>query len=167
MFRSLRHRNFRLFFIGQFVSLCGSWMQQTAQAWLVYRLTRNPLMLGAVAFVGQFPVFLLGFYSGSKVDQMDHLKLVRWTQTLAMLQALILAVLAWGGWIQVWHVFALALFLGAVNAFDMPARQVLIGELVPVEFRHNAIALNSTIVNASRIFGPALAGVLIGWVGEA
>jgi len=166
MFRSLRYRNFRLFFFGQFASLCGSWMQQTAQSWLVYRMTRDPMMLGLVAFLGQFPVFLLGFYAGSLADRSDRLAIVRWTQALALLQALALALLAWGGWIQVWQVLLLAFLFGAINAFDMPARQVLIGELVEVKDRHNAIALNSTIVNASRILGPALAGLLIVWAGE-
>lgn len=167
MFSALRHRNFRLFFFGQFVSLTGSWMQNTAQAWLVYRLTQDPLMLGLVAFVGQFPVFVLGFYAGFAVDHADHLRLVKRTQFLAMVQAALLALLTWGGQIQVWQVFVLSLGLGIVNSFDMPARQVLIGELVPVDHRHNAIALNSTVVNASRIVGPALAGLAIACAGEA
>lgn len=167
MFSALRHRNFRLFFFGQFVSLTGSWMQNTAQAWLVYRLTQDPLMLGLVAFVGQFPVFVLGFYAGFAVDHADHLRLVKRTQFLAMVQAALLALLTWGGHIQVWQVFVLSLGLGVVNAFDMPARQVLIGELVPVDHRHNAIALNSTVVNATRILGPALAGLAIAYAGEA
>ncbi|MBI5631016.1 MAG: MFS transporter [Elusimicrobia bacterium] len=166
MFRSLSHRNFRLFFFGQTISLCGSWMQQTAQSWLIYRLTKDPMMLGLSAFAGQFPVFLFGFYAGSVVDQADHVKLLRWTQFLAMVQASVLAVLVWLGRIQVWHVFTLAFCQGLVNAFDMPARQVLIGELVPSEHRHNAIALNSTITNAMRILGPALAGLIIGSMGE-
>ena len=167
MFSALSHRNFRLFFFGQFVSLTGSWMQNTASAWLVYRLTKDPLMLGLVAFVGQFPVFVLGFYAGFAVDHADHLRLVKRTQFLAMVQAAMLALLTWGGHIQVWQVFALSFSLGVVNAFDMPARQVLIGELVPVDHRHNAIALNSTVVNASRILGPALAGLAIASAGEA
>lgn len=167
MFAALSHRNFRLFFFGQFVSLTGSWMQNTAQAWLVYRLTRDPLMLGLVALVGQLPVLVLGFYAGFAVDHADHLRLVKRTQFLAMVQAALLALLTWGGHIEVWHVFALSLSLGVVNAFDMPARQVLIGELVPVDHRHNAIALNSTVVNASRIIGPALAGLAIAYAGEA
>lgn len=166
MFRSLRYRNFRLFFSGQALSLCGSWIQQTAQAWLVYRLTKDPLMLGLIAFVGQFPVFALGFHAGILVDRWDRLRLVRWTQGLAMVQAAALAVLAIGGWIQVWHVFATSLFLGCVTAVDLPARQVLIGELVDPSDRHNALALNSTVVNITRIVGPALAGLLIGWIGE-
>jgi MFS family permease len=167
MFTALSHRNFRYFFLGQFVSLIGSWMQVTAQAWLVYRLTKDPLMLGLVAMVGQLPVLVLGFYAGFTVDHADHLRLVKRTQFLAMTQAALLALLTWGGHIQVWHVFALSLGLGVVNAFDMPARQVLIGELVPVDHRHNAIALNSTVVNASRIVGPALAGLAIASAGEA
>jgi MFS family permease len=166
MFRSLKYRNFRLFFYGQFVSLIGSWVQQTAQSWLVYRLTKDPLLLGLVAFVGQFPVFLFGFYAGFIVDRHDHLRIVRLTQTLAMLQAVVLAVLALTGQVRVWHVFALSLFLGIVYSFDIPARQVLIGELVDAENRHNAIALNSMIVNASRIIGPACAGLVIGWTSE-
>ncbi|MEK7389767.1 MAG: MFS transporter, partial [Elusimicrobiota bacterium] len=167
MFDALKYRNFRLFFFGQFFSLVGSWMQVTAQSWLVYRLTRDPMMLGLIAFVGQFPVFLLGFYAGAAVDRADHLRLVKRTQFLAMLQAVFLTMLTWGGHVQVWHVFALSLAVGVVNAFDMPARQVLIGELVDVEHRHNAIALNSAIVNASRIIGPAVAGVAIAELGEA
>jgi len=167
MFSALSHRNFRLFFFGQFVSLTGSWMQNTAQAWLVYRLTKDPLMLGLVALVGQLPVLVLGFYAGFAVDHADHLKLVKRTQFLAMAQAAMLALLTWGGQIEVWHVFLLSFGLGTVNAFDMPARQVLIGELVPVEHRHNAIALNSSVVNASRIIGPALAGLAIAYAGEA
>ncbi len=167
MFSALSHRNFRLFFFGQFVSLIGSWMQNTAQAWLVYRLTKDPLMLGLVAFVGQFPVFVLGFYAGFAVDHADHLRLVKRTQFLAMIQAALLALLTWGGSIQVWQVFVLSIGLGVVNAFDMPARQVLIGELVPVDHRHNAIALNSTVVNASRVLGPAFAGLAIAYAGEA
>ena len=167
MFSALTHRNFRLFFFGQFVSLTGSWMQITAQAWLIYRLTQDPMMLGLVAFVGQVPVFVLGFYAGFAVDHADHLRLVKRTQLLAMVQASILALLTWGGHIQVWHVFMLSFALGVVNAFDMPARQVLIGELVPVDHRHNAIALNSTVVNVTRILGPALAGLAIAFAGEA
>lgn len=167
MFTALSHRNFRLFFFGQFVSLTGSWMQITAQAWLVYRLTRDPFMLGLVALVAQLPVLVFGFYAGFAVDHADHLRLVKRTQFLAMIQAALLALLTWGGQIEVWHVFLLSFGLGVVNAFDMPARQVLIGELVPVEHRHNAIALNSTVVNASRIVGPGLAGLAIAYAGEA
>lgn len=166
MFRSLRHRNFRLFFLGQFISLCGSWVQGTALSWLVYRLTRDPFMLGLVNFTTQFPVFVLGFHAGQVVDRLNHRRLVLFMQSFAMLQASLLAFLTLTGRVQTWHVFALAFMLGLVYCFEIPARQVLIGELVPIEDRHNAIALNSTIVNGSRILAPALAGLAIGWVGE-
>lgn len=166
MFRSLKYRNFRLFFFGQFFSLCGSWMQTTAQAWLVYRLTKDPLLLGLIALVGQTPVFFVGFYSGILVDRMNHFRLVWWMQWLAMLQAAALALLALSGAIQAWHLFIFALVLGLIGSIDVPARQVLIGEMVEPEDRHNAIALNSTIVNAARIVGPGAAGLLIGWFGE-
>lgn len=166
MFRSLQYRNFRLFFFGQFLSLTGSWIQGTALSWLLYRLTKDAFMLGLVNFVSQFPVLLLGFYAGHVVDRFNHHKIVVAMQTLAMLQASILAALTLSGRVEVWHVFALALSLGLVYAFDIPARQVMIGELVEPADRHNAIALNSTIVNGTRIIGPAVAGVLIERVGE-
>lgn len=166
MFRSLSHRNFRLFFIGQFVSLTGSWMQQVALSWLVYRLTRDPWHLGFVGFMGQFPVFLIGLYAGVLVDRLDRRRLVLATQTLASIQAVLLTALTLSGAIELWHVYALAMLAGAINSVDLPARQVMIGELVPVSDRHNAIALNSTIVNGSRIVGPALAGLLVGIWGE-
>lgn len=166
MFGALRHRPFRLFFLGQLVSLSGTWMQSTAQAWLVYRLTKDPLMLGLTALATQFPVFLLGLRAGVAVDRMDRLRLVRVTQFLSMAQAALLAGLTLSGAVQVWQVLALALLLGSVNAFDVPARQVLLGELVPVEDRHKAIALNSFAVNLSRVLGPAAAGAAIGLIGE-
>jgi len=166
MFRSLRHRDFRIFFIGQFISLTGSWMQQAAQAWLVYRMTRDPFALGLVGFAGQIPVFFLGLHAGLLVDRVDRRRLVLATQAASLIQAVVLAGLTLGGRVEVWHVYVLAAWLGAANAFDLPARQVLIGELVGPEDRHNAIALNASIVNGSRIIGPALAGVLIGWRGE-
>lgn len=166
MFRSLRHRDFRIFFFGHLVSLVGNWMQMTAQSWLVYRLTRDPFHLGMVAFVGQFPVFLLGLYAGVVIDRMDRHRLVLWTQSLALVQAAAMAWLTARGDVALWQVYVLAALLGGVNAFDIPARQVLIGELVTPEERHNAIALNSSIVNGSRIVGPALAGLLIRLSGE-
>ncbi|MBI4345551.1 MAG: MFS transporter [Elusimicrobia bacterium] len=166
MFRSLRHRNFRLFFSGQFVSLTGSWMQQTALAWLVYRLTRDPWHLGMVGCLGQLPGVLLGLWAGVLVDRMDRRRFVVATQLAALVQAAILATLTLAGRIELWQLYALAAFAGAINAFDLPARQVMIGQLVPAEDRHNAIALNSTIVNGSRIIGPSLAGVIVGVWGE-
>lgn len=166
MFGALRHRPFRLFFLGQLVSLSGTWMQSTAQAWLVYRLTKDPVMLGLTALATQFPVFLLGLRAGLAVDRMDRLRLVRVTQFLSMAQAALLAALTLSGAVQVWQVLTLALLLGSVNAFDVPARQVLLGELVPVEDRHKAIALNSFAVNLCRVLGPAVAGGAIGLIGE-
>ncbi|MBI4423079.1 MAG: MFS transporter [Elusimicrobia bacterium] len=166
MFRSFRHRNFRLFFVGQFVSLTGSWMQQVAQAWLVYRLTRDPFQLGLVGFIGQSPAYLLGLYAGVLVDRSDRRRLVMATQGLSLLQAACLAILTLSGRVELWQVYALAALQGAINCFDLPARQVMIGELVPPEERPNAIALNSTIVNGSRMVGPALAGALVGLWGE-
>lgn len=166
MFRSLRYRNYRLFFIGQFVSLIGNWMQHLAQSWLVYRLTKDPVHLGMIGFTSQFPIFLLTLYAGVQVDRWDRRRLVIATQIGAMLQAAALAVLTISGEVRLWHVYVLAGLLGVINAFDMPARQVLIGELVEPADRHNAIALNSTIVNGSRIVGPAVAGILIAPFGE-
>lgn len=166
MFRALAHRNFRLFFIGQFLSLTGGWMQNTASAWLVYRLTKDPLIMGLMVFVGQFPVFLFGFYAGALVDRLDHRRLIVAMQLLAMLQAAVLAALTLSGRVELWHLFVLTGLLGVINALDMPVRQVFIGEMVGEADRPNAIALNSTIVNASRIIGPALAGLLIGLYGE-
>lgn len=166
MFKSLGYPNFRLFFCGQLLSLCGAWMQITAQSWLVYRLTQDPLLLGLVTFVGQFPVFLLGFYAGILVDRVSHYRIVIWTQSLALIQAALLAFLTFGGHIQVWHVMLLSLFLGVISAFDIPARQILIGELVDASDRPNAIALNSFLVQMTRVLGPAAAGLLIAWKGE-
>lgn len=166
MFGPLRHRPFRLFFLGQLVSLSGTWMQSTAQAWLVYRLTKDPLMLGLTAVATQFPVFLLGLRAGVAVDRMDRLRLVRVTQFLSMAQAVLLAALTLSGAVRVWQVLVLALLLGSVNAFDVPARQVLLGELVPPSDRHKAIALNSFAVNLCRVLGPAVAGGAIGLIGE-
>ncbi len=141
-------------------------MQQVALSWLVYRLTRDPFQLGLVGFAGQFPGFLAGLYAGVVVDCTDRRRLVLWTQALALAQALLLAFLTLSGRIEVWHIYSLAALLGIVNAFDIPARQVLIGELVPASDRHNAIALNSTIVNGSRILGPSAAGLIVGLWGE-
>lgn len=166
VFRSLGHRNFRLFFSGQFVSLTGSWMQQVALSWLVYRLTHDPWHLGLVGFVGQLPVAAVGLYAGVLVDRVDRRRLVLVTQTLALAQAAILAALTLSGRITLWQIYALSALAGAISSFDLPARQVMIGQLVPAADRHNAIALNSTIVNGSRVVGPSVAGVLVGVWGE-
>jgi MFS family permease len=166
IFRALRHRNFRLFVMGQIVSLIGTWMQMVAQSWLVYRLTRSEWLLGATSFCSQMPVFVLGPLGGLAADRYSRHKLVLLTQTLAMLQALALALLTLSGKIQVWQVLVLALTLGVVNAFDMPGRQSLIIQLSGKEDLLNAISLNSAIFNAARVLGPALAGLLVAGLGE-
>lgn len=165
-FRALRHRNFRLFLSGQIVSLIGTWMQSVAQSWLVYRLTHSELLLGTAWFCSQIPVFVLAPLGGLTADRESRHRIVVWTQTLLMLQAFALAVLTLTGRVQIWHVFALSLFLGAVNAFDIPARQSLLVELTSPEDLMNAISLNSTTFNAARVIGPGLAGILVAAVGE-
>lgn len=164
--RSLRHRDFRLFFGGQLVSLSGTWMQQVAQAWLVYDLTRSPLLLGLAAFATRGPILVFGLLGGVVADRLPKRRTVIFTQTLAMLQAFALAALVLAGHVQVWHVFALAAVLGVINAFDMPARQAFLFEMVGPEDVSNAIALNSSAVNAARIVGPSIAGILVALWGE-
>jgi len=165
-FRALRHRNFRLFVTGQIVSLVGTWMQNVAQAWLVYRLTHSELLLGTAWFCTQIPVFALGPLGGLASDRFSRQRVVVLTQTLAMLQAFTLAVLTLSGHVEVWHILALALLLGCVNAFDMPARQSLIVQLTGKEDLLCAISLNSAIFNAARVVGPGIAGLLVAAVGE-
>lgn len=165
-FRALRHRNFRLFISGQIVSLVGTWMQNVAQAWLVYRLTHSELMLGTAWFCSQIPVFALGPLGGLASDRYSRHKLVVVMQVLALFQALALAGLTLSGRVEVWHVLALSFALGCINAFDMPARQSLIIQMTGKEDLLNAISLNSAIFNAARVVGPAVAGVLVAAVGE-
>ena len=164
--RSLRHRNFRLFFGGQLVSLSGTWMQQVAQAWLVYRLTGSPLLLGLAAFATRGPILLLGLAGGVAADRLPRHRTIVVTQTLAMLQAFAIAALVLSGRVEVWHVFVLAAVLGVINAFDMPARQAFLFEMVGPEDVSNAIALNSSAVNAARIVGPSIAGIVVAAWGE-
>src|SRR5690349_11876095 len=167
MVRALRHPNYRLFFCGQIVSLVGTWMTRVATSWLVYRLTGSPLLLGLVGFAGQIPSFLLAPFAGVLVDRWNRHRLLVVTQVLAMLQSAALAVLALTGWIQLWHILVLSVFQGLINAFDMPARQAFVVEMVEKrEDLANAIALNSSMVNASRLVGPAIAGVIISVYGE-
>jgi len=167
MLRALRHRNYRLFFTGQTVSLIGTWMTRIATSWLVYRLTRSALLLGLVGFAGQIPSFLLAPFAGVLVDRWNRHRLLIVTQVLAMLQSAALAVLALTGIINIWHVLALCLFQGVINAFDMPARQAFVVEMVEKrEDLGNAIALNSSMVNAARLLGPSIGGILIAAVGE-
>ena len=165
-FRGLRHRNFQLFFGGQLISLIGTWMQNVAQAWLVYRLTGSSLLLGSVGFASQIPVFLVAPIGGIVADRMNRHRVVIGTQVASMILALILAALTLGHLVQVWHVFVLAALLGVVNAFDIPARQSFLVDMVGKEDLMNAIALNSSMFNGARIIGPAIAGILVAKIGE-
>jgi len=163
--RSLENRNLRLFFGGQAVSLVGTWMQSVAQGWLVWRLTHSSQMLGGIAFLSQVPVFLFGAWAGSLADRLPRRAMVLATQGNAVLQALVLATLTLGGWVRPWMLFPLAFMLGLSYAFEIPARQSLLGEIAGHDMP-NALALNSTVVNGARIVGPALAGLLVAAVGE-
>src|SRR5580700_5299344 len=164
--RALRHRNFQLFFGGQLISLIGTWMQTVAQSWLVYKLTGSGLLLGAVGFASQIPVFLIAPIGGITADRVNRQRIVIATQTFSMLLAFVLAALTLTGKIQVWHVFVLAALLGVVNAFDIPGRQSFLVDMVGKEDLMNAIALNSSMFNGARIIGPAIAGILVAKIGE-
>ena len=164
--RALRHRNFQLFFGGQLLSLTGTWMQTTAQAWLVYRMTNSALLLGSVGFASQIPVFLVAPIGGITADRRNRQRLVIATQTASMILAGILAWLTLTGRVQVWHIFVLAALLGVVNAFDIPGRQSFLVDMVGKEDLMNAIALNSSMFNGARVIGPAIAGILVARIGE-
>ncbi|MBE7516305.1 MAG: MFS transporter [Chloracidobacterium sp.] len=167
VFRAMRHRNYSLFFSGQLVSMIGTWMTRIAISWLIYRLTGSALLLGVVGFAGQIPSFILAPIAGVLVDRWSRHRVLIWTQALAMLQSAALAALDLTGAMQVWHVVALAVFQGVINAFDMPARQAFVVEMVnDRNDLANAIALNSTLVNGSRLLGPSIGGVIIAAVGE-
>jgi MFS family permease len=166
-FRALRHRNFRLFFAGQLISLVGTWMQVVAQAWLVLKLTNSSMALGLVAFAGYLPIVLVGLFAGVVVDRVDRRRLIVITQVLLMLSAFVLAALTWAGVVRVEHVMILAAFNGLVSSFDMPGRQAFVVEMVGKEDLTNAIAMNSMIFNGARMVGPAVAGLLIALVGVA
>jgi MFS family permease len=166
-FRALRHRNYRLFFGGQGISLIGTWMQRIAMPWLVYRLTGSALLLGVVGFAGQIPTLVLAPFTGVLADRWNRQHILVATQTLSMVQALVLAALVLQGSIAVWHIVSLSVFLGLVGAFDTPARQAFIVEMVESkEDLGNAIALNSSMFNGARLLGPSIAGLLIAAVGE-
>lgn len=165
--RALSHRNFRLFWFGQLISLIGSWMQSAAQWWLVHRLTHEPVWLGIVGTAAFLPVFLFSFLAGAVADRVAKRWLIVATQTASMTLALILSVLTFTGAVTVQHVVAFAFLLGLVNAFDMPARQSFVIEMVGGEDLMNAIALNSSIFNAARVIGPSVAGFMIATTGEA
>jgi MFS family permease len=166
VFRAFQHRNYRIFFAGQLVSLIGTWMQSVAQMWLVYRLTGSAVLLGTVGFASQIPVFLLSPLGGVLADRRERRRILLATQTASMLLALALAVLTLSGRIQVWQVLGLAALLGVANGFDIPTRQAFVVELVGRRDLINAIALNSSMFNGARIVGPAVAGVVVAAVGE-
>src|SRR5689334_17324897 len=167
LLRALRHRNYRLFFSGQSVSLIGTWITRVATSWLVYRLTGSALLLGVVGFCGQIPTLVISPFAGVLVDRHDRHRILVITQALSMLQSLALALLALPGIITVGEILFLQLVQGVINAFDTPARQSFIVDMI--EDRNdlpNAIALNSTMVNGSRIIGPSIGGIVIAAVGE-
>jgi len=167
MFRALKSKNYRLYFIGQGISLTGTWMQQMAVGWLIYRLTKSPFMLGFVGFLGNIPTFIFTPFAGVLADRMNRHRMLIITQALEMVQALILAALIMTGKIEVWHIFALTIFLGIAVAFDAPARHAFIVEMVgKKEDLGNAIALNSLVFNAARLIGPSIAGILVALFGE-
>ncbi|MBF0569850.1 MAG: MFS transporter [Candidatus Omnitrophica bacterium] len=168
IFRALKHRNFRLFFFGQLVSLVGTWMQTVAMAWLVYRLTNSPFLLGCVGFSLSFPAIIFSPLAGLSADRFDRRKILFMVQALSMLQAAILTVLIFTHSIQIWQVMTLSVFLGILNAFDLPVRQTFFKDMIEDKNDlSNAIALNSSVFNASRLIGPAAAGMIIALWGEA
>ena len=166
-FRSLRTRNYRLYFFGQIVSLTGTWMQSVAQAWLVLRLTGSGLALGTTAALQFAPILLAGPWGGVIADRVDKRRLILWTQSAAGALALVLGLLTLENVVRLWMVYVLALLLGVVNLVDMPARQSFVFEMVGPEDLTNAISLNSVVVNGARVIGPAAAGLLIASVGLA
>jgi MFS family permease len=164
-FAALKHRNFRLFFVGQLVSLTGTWMQGTAQGWLVYQLTGSKVLLGTVVAVGSLPMLLFSLWGGSVADRHPKRTIVFFTQTGMMLLAFAFAALVGSGHIQTWHILVLAALGGVAMAFDMPARQAFMVEMTNREHLMNAVSLNSAIVNGARVVGPAVAGFLMASVG--
>ncbi|HUH14021.1 MAG TPA: MFS transporter [Longimicrobiales bacterium] len=165
--RSLAYRNFRIYFTGQGISLVGTWMQRVAMGWLVYRLSGSAFVLGLVGFAGHIPTLLLAPFAGVAADRWSRKRILYLTQGLAMGQALVLAALTLTGVVAVWHVLVLALFLGTLDAFDIPARQSFFVHMIDdPEDLGNAIALNSTVFNLARLVGPSIAGILIALAGE-
>lgn len=164
-FAALKHRNFRLFFVGQLVSLTGTWVQITAQGWLVYQLTGSKILLGTVAAVGMLPMLLLSLWGGSVADRYPKRTVVCCTQVGMMLTAFVFAALVGSGHIQPWHILVLSALGGVAAAFDMPARQAFMVEMTSHEDLMNAVSLNSSLSNGARVVGPAVAGVLMASVG--
>ena len=167
IFRALRHRNYRLYFTGQSISLIGTWMQQMAIGWLVYRITNSAFMLGLTGFLSQIPTLILTPLAGVLADRYNRHYILIITQVLAMIQALVLAILIMAKVISVWYIIALGIFLGIIGAFDAPARHAFVVEMVSKrEDVNNAVALNSLIFNAARLIGPSIAGILVAIIGE-
>ncbi len=166
LIKVFRHRNYRLFFYGQLISLMGSWMQNTAQPWLVYSLTHSTVLLGVTSFCSTVPVFLMTPFGGMVADRVDRRKLLLFTQSAAMLQATVLAALTLSGTVKVWEIICLALTMGLINSFDIPSRQSMTLDMVGRDDLRHAISLNSMMFNGARIIGPTIAGALIALVGE-
>ena len=167
LLRALRHRNYKLFFSGQLISLIGTWMQGLAMGWLVYRMSNSAFMLGLVGFASQIPTLVLSPFAGVLLDRWDKHKVIVITQTLSMVQAFILSYLVLSGGVHIWQLVLLNVFIGMINGFDIPARQSFIVEMI--EDRSdlgNAIALNSSMFNAARLIGPSVAGLIIAAFGE-
>ena len=165
--RALRHRNFKLFFFGQSISVIGTWMTRLATTWLVYHLTHSALLLGVVSFAGQIVSFVLGPFAGVWVERLNRRKLLVWTQAAAAVQSLAMAALTLAHVINLWEIIALTALQGMINAFDMPARQSFLVQMV--DDRNdlsNAIAINSSMANGARLVGPAIAGLVVGAFGE-
>ena len=166
--RALSSRNYRLYFLGQLVSLAGTWMQQIAMIWLAYRLSGSAFVLGMIGFASQIPILIFASIGGVWTDRLDRRRLLLWTQALLMMQALVLAALAWQERVSPGLLLVLALFLGCINALDVPARQAIAVQLLDdPDDLPNAIALNSLLMNSARFVGPALAGFVVAAVGEA
>src|SRR6266480_2686626 len=166
-FLALRHRNFRLFWSGQLISLTGTWMQTIGQAWLVLELTHSAWLLGVVGALQFLPVMFLALFGGVLADRLPKRTVLLCTQSMAAVQAIVLWTLVATHTVQLWHVLVLAAILGISNSLDMPTRQAFVGEMVERKDLPNAIALNSSLFNMARIVGPGLGGLLIAWLGEA
>jgi MFS family permease len=167
IFRSLKYRNYRLFFMGQSISLIGTWMQRIAMPWLVYNISGSVLLLGVVGFVGQIPSFVLSPVAGVLTDRWSRYRVLLFTQIISLLQAGILAWLCLSGQIEIWHIVVLSILLGCVNAFDVPARHSFVIDMVEKkEDLGNAIALNSLMFNGARLIGPSVAGIMLATTSE-
>jgi MFS family permease len=165
--RALRHRNFKLYFAGQGISIIGTWMTRMATTWLVYRLTHSPLLLGVVGFAGLIPTFVLAPFAGVWIERLERRRLLVWTQAAAGMQSLILAALTLARVVTFREILVLAVFQGLINAFDTPLRQLFVGQMVDDrEDLGNAIAISSSLANGARLIGPAIAGLVIAGFGE-